>query len=201
MEAVADGPWKPSGVRTRDHVVQFYRDNEELADRAGDYLAAAVRRGGVAIAIATHGHRLALERRMAAAGVDVPGAEARGDYVPVDAEATLLRILTRRSTPDRARFDLVIGGLLYRAASTDRPVCAYGELVAMLWRAGQTASAVELEELWHGLARRYAFGLWCSYPAEQMAADHLVDPATSVCCMHDVVIGDIHTRRRNIAEI
>lgn len=190
METATDGPWNAVGVRARDHVVQFYRDTTELAEQAGEYLAMAVRDGGVAISLATPEHRPALEERMASAGIDVPGAAARGDYVALDAEETLRRLIAGRG-PDRARFELVIGGLIYRAASTGRPVRAFGELVAVLWRAGLVAGATELEELWRGLGRRYAFGLWCGYPAEQVAAGRLADALASVCRLHDVVTGDI----------
>lgn len=190
MELVVDGPWGGAGVHGRDHVVQFYRRREELAERAGGYLASAVRDGAVAVAIATPEHRLAIEQRMAAAGIDVPAAAARGGYLTLDAAETLSRVAPGRK-PDRARFELVMGGLVYRAVSAGRPVRAYGELVALLWGAGLVTGAIELEELWHGLGRRYPFGLWCGYPAEQMADDHLTGAVTSVCCLHDVVIGDI----------
>jgi hypothetical protein len=178
-----------SAAGARDHVVQFYRHDGELADRAGGYLAEAVKDGGVAIVIATPEHRLAFEDRMTGAGVDVAAAGARGDYLALDAEETLRRLVAGDRL-DAARFDQVIGTLIGEAAATGRPVRAYGELVALLWDAGLVAGAIELEELWTGLGRRCPFALWCGYRAEQMAADGLADEVTDVCRLHTVVIGD-----------
>lgn len=172
------------------HVVQFYRRGEELADQAGGYLAAGVRDGGVAVTIATPEHRLAFEERMADAGVDMPAARARGDYLALDAELTAHRLVTG-GRPDRARFELVIGDLIHRATGDGRPVRAYGELVPPLWEAGMVAGGVELEELWNGLGRRYPFGLWCGYPTAQLADGQLADAVTDVCRRHSVVIGDV----------
>jgi hypothetical protein len=55
----------------RDHVVLFYRDEQELAERVTGYLLPAIQDGGVAIAVATPDHRRSFERYLAGAGVDV----------------------------------------------------------------------------------------------------------------------------------
>lgn len=189
MEAVQGAASGAAGVAARGHVVQFYRHGAELAERAGGYLADGVADGGVAVTIATPEHRLAFEERMTAAGVDVQAALAQGDYLTLDAERTAHRLLAG-GRPDRARFELVIGDLIHRATGAGRPVRAYGELVSLLWEAGLMAGAIELEELWNGLGRRYPFGLWCGYPAAQMAGCHLTDAVADVCRRHATVIGD-----------
>ncbi len=183
----------PAGLRglgPGDHVVQFYRDGEELAGQAGGYLAEGIRDGGVAVVIATPEHRLAFEDRMADAGVDLRAAAARGDYVALDAEETLARLVAG-GRPDPGCFELVIGSLIAEAAGTGRQVRAYGELVALLWDAGLVAAAVELEELWTVLGSRYPFALWCGYRAEQMTAAGLAGEVTDVCRLHSNVISDI----------
>lgn len=159
-----EAPTGTASVTRSSHVAHFYRDGAELAGRVGDHLAAGIRDGGVAIAIATAEHRRAVEKRMAAAGVDVRDAEARGDYLPVDAERTLRRLIVA-GRPDRARFELVIGSLLHQATSDGQPVRVYGELVSLLWAAGRPAAAARLEDMWAGLGRRYVFQLMCGYPA------------------------------------
>ncbi len=127
---------------------------------------------------------------MADAGVDLMAAAARGDYVALDAEETLARLVAGGRL-DPGCFELVIGGLIGEAAGSGRPVRAYGELVALLWDAGLVAAAVELEELWTVLGRRYPFALWCGYRAEQMTAAGLAGEVTDVCRLHSRVIGDI----------
>jgi len=190
MEVVVVAATGPHEVAARGHVVQFYRHGEELAEWAGGYLSAGVADGGVAVTIATPEHRLAFEQRIAKAGVDVPEAGARGDYLALDAEQTARRLVTGGRL-DRARFELVIGDLIHRATSAGRPVRVYGELVAELWGDGLVAGAVELEELWNGLGRRYPFGLWCGYPAVRGADRQLTEVVTDVCRHHSMVIGDV----------
>lgn len=130
---------------------------------------------------------------MAGAGVKVAAAATRGDYVALDAEEILARLVAEDRL-DPGCFELVIGGLIREAAGTGRPVRAYGELVALLWDAGLLAAAVELEELWTVLGRRYPFALWCGYPAEQMTAAGEAVEVTDVCRLHSRVIGDMPAR-------
>ena len=193
MEVVVSVATGSHEVAAHGHVAHFYRHHADLAERAGDYLAAGVADGGVALTMATPEHRLAVEERMAGAGVDVSAARASGDYLALDAEETLNRLVSG-SRPDRARFELVIGGLIHRATSCGRAVRACGELAAMLWEAGLVAGAIEFEELWNSLGRRYPCGLWCAYPAAQMATGGLADSITDVCTRHALIIGDVPGR-------
>src|SRR6185369_16850460 len=88
----------------------------------------------------------------------------------LDAAETLAK-LSKGSSPDEALFTTVVGGALdrARAAAPRGVVRAYGEMVDVLWRAGDVAGAVHLESLWNGLARTGRFSLLCSYTA---APDH-----------------------------
>src|SRR5215471_2020340 len=114
------------------HVVQFYGRDEDLAGSVADYLLGALRNGGVALVIATAEHRRAFEALLAEAGVDLPAAAARRDYLAVDARETV-RQFTAADHPGSADFDRVIGGLVAGVCEAGRPVRAYGEMVALLW--------------------------------------------------------------------
>jgi hypothetical protein len=43
---------------------------------------------------------------------------------------------------DTDAFDEVVGGLVREASASGRPVRAYGEMVAVLWAAGDVAAAI-----------------------------------------------------------
>jgi hypothetical protein len=184
------------GVGPRDHVVQFYRSDEELAARVGGYLAEGIHGGGVSIAIATAPHRRAFEDRLAASGIDVALARASGDYQAVDAEETLRRFMAG-DEPDAAGFDRVAGSLIEEPARRGQSVRVYGELVAVLWDAGLMTAAIEVEEMWVGLGRRLPFGLWCGYRAEPaadgadgaLAADGAPSALAEVCRLHGAIVG------------
>ena len=79
------------GTSPGDHLVLFYRTEEELTERAGEHLHRALAAGGAAIAIATPAHRLMLEEWLAGAGTDVAAARARGRYLDRDAGETVRR--------------------------------------------------------------------------------------------------------------
>jgi MEDS: MEthanogen/methylotroph, DcmR Sensory domain len=169
-------------------VVQFYGHEEELADRVAGYLLAALRRDGVAVVIATAAHRQAFEGRLAQAGVDLAAAARSGTYLALDADDTV-RALMPGGRLDHDAFERVVGGLIRRAGQPDRPVRAYGEIVALLWDAGLVNAAVQLEEMWDSLGQRYPFSLFCSYPASSVSGGAHLEAFAEVCRLHRSVVG------------
>jgi hypothetical protein len=168
-------------------VVQFYSGEEELTRGVGQYLAEAVNGGCVAIVVATPAHCQAFEERLATLGVDVAAASQAGTYIAVDAEDAVQRFVVGDRV-DTARFDQVIGRLVRDAVATGRPVRAYGEMVAILWDAGQVNTALELEIQWNELARGLPFSLYCAYPEESVAGDIHRESLQHVHSLHEAVI-------------
>jgi hypothetical protein len=83
---------------------------------------------------------------------------------------------------------MLIGQLIRQATGTGRRVRVFGEIVALLWDAGQVTAAIELERLWNELGRQYPFSLFCAYPAHSVTDDHL-GAFAEVCHLHAEVIG------------
>jgi hypothetical protein len=67
-------------------------------------------------------------------------------------------------------------------------VRAYGEMVALLWDAGNVAGAIELEALWNDLLDDVRFGLFCAYPSASVAGHGDVEASRRVCDLHTSVI-------------
>lgn len=181
-------------VQTRDievadgaHVVKFYEHDRELVGAAGPYLAAAIHAEEAAVVIATEPHRRAFEAALEAHGVDVGRAKAEGTLLSLDA-ATTLSEFRGGGKIDHDAFHDVIGGVVRSAAACGRPVRAYGEMVALLWDAGDVLAAIELERLWHELAGELPFTLFCSYPAASVAADEHAHALAQVCQLHSCVL-------------
>src|SRR3954471_8040608 len=141
-----------------DHVVQFYESDSELVARAGGYLSRALQAGEVAIVIATPAHGEGFAAHL-------PGGA--GELVWLDAAETLARLM-RDGRVDRESFFASVGEVVRPAAATGRPVRAYGEMVALLWEAGDVTSAIELEALWNELATHVPFSLYCAYRSESV---------------------------------
>jgi anti-sigma regulatory factor (Ser/Thr protein kinase) len=176
-----------SAVDAGRHVVQFYDSDADLISRAGDYLGDAARTGAVAIVIATDRHREAFDAHLRDAGLDVAAARDEGTLVSLDAATTLGRF-TRDGAVDRDAFFDVVGGVVRGAAATGRPVCAYGEMVALLWDAGDVMAAIDLETLWNELATEVDFSLYCAYRSASVSGHEHVAALEQVCCLHSAVV-------------
>ena len=169
-----------------DHTVQFYQEEEELVHSVAGYLAAAIRADEVAVVVATEAHRFEFEASMAASGIDVKDARARGALIAFDAQE-LLDVLMIGEGPDAGRFDALVGGLIRSASPRGRPVRVYGEMVALLCEAGNVNAAIVVERLWNALGRDQPFSLRCAYPLKAVADD--ASPLSVLCDEHSAVVG------------
>jgi MEDS: MEthanogen/methylotroph, DcmR Sensory domain len=187
-DAVATGT-EVLDVGRRDHVVLFYRDEQELTERVTRYLLPAIQDGGVAIVVATPDHRRSFERYLADVGVDVAAASARGAcYLALDASETMRGFMVA-DRPDPAGFWQAISPLLRQAAKAERSVRVFGEMVSLLWDASLIDAAIEVEAMWNELGAQYPFSLLCAYPAQPAACAHQLDALTEVCRAHTQVTG------------
>jgi anti-sigma regulatory factor (Ser/Thr protein kinase) len=183
-----------SPVARDEHVVHFYERDCELLEAVVPYLSAAVRDGEVAIVIATESHRSTFEAELETGGVDLAEARADGRFISLDAAETMAAFSSSGEI-DRLAFHEVIGGLVRSAAASGRAVRAYGEMVALLWDAGDVLAAIELETLWNELARRSPFTLFCAYPATSVAGSEHAQALHEVCHLHSSVLDPPDVRR------
>jgi anti-sigma regulatory factor (Ser/Thr protein kinase) len=114
----------------------------------------------------------------------------------LDAAETLAGFMAD-SGPDRARFRQVVGGVIERAGRGGRGVRAFGEMVALLWEAGDVAGAIELESLWNDLAHHFQFSLYCAYPLSLLEANGDLDAINQVCRHHSGVLAPLSYQRRS----
>lgn len=159
--------WAELLRRPEVHLAQLYESERFLAETVTTFLTAGLELGDTAVIIAERAHHEAFEREFAAAGVDVVDLVNRGQIVQRDADEILAAIM-RGGAPDRARFEQVIGSLV--GAASERPRI-YGELVARLWRAGETSAAIALERLWGEFEAAYPrVSVLFGYPVESGGA-------------------------------
>jgi anti-sigma regulatory factor (Ser/Thr protein kinase) len=184
-----------SMVGDGEHVVQFYDHDADLMRAAGDYLTRAVSEGGAAIVIATESHRHAFEAELADGGIDVARAVANGSLVWLDAAETLARFV-HGGVVDPVSFRAALSPVVRRAQYGGRPVKAYGEMVALLWDAGDVLGAIEVEKLWNDLGRDLRFALWCGYNTRSVAGDEHAAALDKVCHLHTAVVDAATARFR-----
>lgn len=170
------------------HRVHFFDSDESLAVAVAGHLGAALLDGESAVVLATPDHRELITAVLTAAGVDVHAGRADGRLLLHDAAGTLARI-SAGGAIDAGAFDEVVGGLIRRAAASGRPVRAYGEMVALLWDAGDVAGAMGLERLWNRLRATYPFSLFCAYPSSLFSHPLAAEAFPEVCHLHSGVTG------------
>lgn len=187
MEATTE----PIRLKPGEHVVHFYRDDAELAHTAGTHLLNAVRDGAAAIVIATAPHLCAFRGELLAAGIDVED----GSLTLLDAHDTLAEI-KRPEGISRAAFQRVVGTVVRRGGEDGRPLHAYGEMVDLLWRAGDVPSAIELEGLWNELIAELQFSLLCAYHSEAVEGPEHEHALRQVCQLHSAVSSANERSRR-----
>jgi hypothetical protein len=168
------------------HALHLYgEDDERLTRDVAEYLGAGLRRGGGGLLIATDEHRVAICSHLEAAGISTAEAERDRRFLALDAHDTLARILND-GKPDWSRFEATVGTALGqvqpRAVSTDRR--AFGELVGLLWRAGELAAAIELEVFWNQVLKQRAFRLFCAYPIDIFGNDFRIGNLNSLLSAH-----------------
>ena len=168
------------------HAVQFYDgDVSRLASQVGRYLGEGLRQGDGAIVIATPSHRLAFAAQLAADGLDPDRASHEGLLAFRDAEETLSRFMVR-GLPDWSRFQAEIeaGIGIVKARIGNARIRAYGEMVDLLWNAGQSRAAARLEEFWNRLIEAHGFSLYCVYQIDVFGKDFHASVLDSVLCSH-----------------
>jgi hypothetical protein len=160
-----------------EHAVQFYEDDSQLLDAVAPYL----------LIIASRAHRRAFEAQLEAGGIDLARARTQGTYVALDA-AELLAELTSAGGFDRAVFNRTVGRIVREAAQSGRAIRVYGEMVALLWDAGDVLGAIELERMWSELAHESPFAIFCAYRAASVLADEHAYALHQVCSLHTSVL-------------
>ncbi len=147
-----------------DHVVQFYDTEEFLCDRVADFLGEGLVGGEPLLVIASDDRRQSFHRRLLARGFDPQPPVQSGQLTWLNAHQTLAQFMVG-TMPDWTRFREVVGGSLQRTTGAGRHarVRAYGEMVDILWKAGNPKAALRLEEMWNELRTIHSFQLMCAY--------------------------------------
>ena len=153
-----------SPIHAHYHAVQFYGDARSLCKTIATFLTEGLVEAQPAVVIATPAHTAAILDTLVERHIDVPRARRLGDLVVLDAEETLATFMDH-GTPNQDLFRRNVGQVLEQAirGRERTPVRAYGEMVDLLWKRGQTDAAIRLEVLWNELASAYSFSLMCGY--------------------------------------
>ncbi|HEY3941267.1 MAG TPA: MEDS domain-containing protein [Acidimicrobiales bacterium] len=171
-----------------EHLVHFYKDGHDLATVVVDHVATELASGGPAILVCTPEHAVMFREGLGQRGIDLPKAAAGDRLVFLDAADTLASLVVN-GAPDADRFEANIGSAIRRLSPRGERVCAFGEMVGLLWSAGDVVGAVELERLWNDLATHIPLSLLCAYPLQQTTTGRDGAALADVCDLHSDVVG------------
>ena len=167
------------------HVVQFYDADEPLLTRnVTDYLLEGMHQGDALLVIATAERNEALARELRESGAE-PDVAIRERLLFADAEQTLTRFMVN-GQPDWQRFERTLGALIQqvRPHPDHTGLRAYGEMVGVLWEAGQFSAAVRLEQFWNRRLSADSFHLFCAYPIDLFGKDFHSAALDPLLCAH-----------------
>jgi hypothetical protein len=171
---------------SRGHFVQLYEaDEAALTRNVGHYLWEGLRRGEGAIVIATTEHEELFSGHLSRLGADIPALVSNRQLVFEDAQATLAQLMESGRLEWR-RFEKIVKAALRKVqpATGAEGLRAYGEMVGILWKARQFASAMRLEQLWNKLLENSSFSLYCAYAIDVFGKDFEVANLDGVLCTH-----------------
>ncbi len=173
--------------------MSFYAHDQDVVDQVARFVAEGFHQEGRVIVLATFQHRQALVETLRAMGLDPDEPPVAGRLLLLDARETL-RSFTTVSGLDRDRFLASVGQRVIDAGADGAPVRVFGEMVALLWEAGDVQGAIALEAMWNGIIAKFDFDLMCAYPASLIETSTLLE-VCSVCDHHS----SVHARQQRAA--
>ncbi len=173
-------------VNPHSHLVQFYEDDGFLIDSLTHWFADGFSIGDSFAYIGTESHRISLEKRLAARGIDLDKLRKEGRFICRDASQVLSTFMVDE-WPDEALFTRAIEGVLGQVTKA-RDLRVFGEMVALLWADGNRQAAVRLEEMWNTFMKTHALALCCAYPLHSFGSDADASLFLKVCAQHAPVL-------------
>ena len=170
------------------HAVRFYKDSDSLSRIVAAFIGEGLADGEPGVVIATPAHRATIVRYLEEMSLDVERVQRDGRLFLLDAEETLASFMVD-GAPNPTRFTGALVPVIEQACQgrKDCVVRAYGEMVDVLWKAGQTVAATRLEMLWNNLAASHAFALLCGYAMGNFYKNAAVE---DICSHHSHVVSE-----------
>jgi hypothetical protein len=170
-----------------EHAVQVYRDDNTFLDSLEGFISSGLRGGESVIILATASHLHELEKRLRHGWLDLDRARWEDRYIALLATETLSRFMVG-GMPDEGLFKKAVGELVGRARGRGRKLRAFGEMVGVLWAAGNKNAALRLEHLWTRVQAEEKFPLFCAYSRSQLKQDSIESDIESICAAHTRVV-------------
>ena len=169
------------------HIAHFHHHPDVLADSAFEFLEAGLRAGNSVIIVATEANTERFLHRLSRDGFHASALQQAGQLTFLDA-AMLLDEISMNGLPDWTRFRRALTAILERVRAFGRGTRIYGDMAGELWRTGETAAAVRLEELWNAFGRIVPMSLYCSYVMDMKSEGSYTGPLEELGHTHTEIV-------------
>ena len=168
------------------HFVYPYTNETQFSEAVCLFAGSGLRKGGSTLLVMTESHCALIRTQLQDDGLDVAELEARGRFVCVTADS-LLGSFMFDGIIDNDLCKITIGRLIEkaRAASPNREVRVFGEMVDLIWLPNPKATQ-RLEELWNQVIKQYSVPLLCAYSLGGNRPDVL--PDTLLQCHSEALV-------------
>jgi hypothetical protein len=171
------------------HIVQIYQDVSFYSEAISHFAAEGLARGESIIIVATEPNWANISGRLTSKGF-IPAELCReGRLILLDAEATLPKFLMG-DMPDAKTFKRLAEATVERARAGGKfpRVRWWGEMVNVLYVAGNQRGSIRLEELFDELAHEQSVSIFCSFLMDKYDPKIYDGPFGDVCRTHAHVI-------------
>ena len=171
------------------HIVQLYQDADFYGEAISHFAAEGVVRGESIIIVATGPNWANISARLTSKGFTPAELFRRGQLVVLDAEATLPKFLVR-GMPDAMTFKGLAAATIEQARAGGKftGVRWWGEMVNLLYVAGNQSGSTRLEELFDEVAHDQSISIFCSFLMDKYDPKIYDRAFGDVCRTHSHVI-------------
>jgi hypothetical protein len=184
------------------HIAQTYQDEAFLVKSVSVFAGAGIQKGQGVLLVATKPHLKLFAETVEKIGCDVPAARSRGQLTEVCVEDALNDIMIA-GIPSADKFSRLAKAAIQKTHGHEgvSGIRIFGELVNVLWMAGNMQAALSLETLWDKLGKTHPFTLFCGYKMDNFDKNAACGAFQSVCDSHSHLIPVEHYERLDDAVI
>jgi hypothetical protein len=167
----------------RDHSVQLYQEEEELAASLARFAGAGLALGQGVVFMGTSARWRALTERLRGAGVDTHNAVLRGQLRLFGAQVVLSSCMSD-GVPDRRAFNESIAGIFGPMRMRYPVLRVFGGLTDELWTSGRREAAGSIERFWNALEDAQPVSVLCACPLDSLDGRAYEGALQTVCGQH-----------------
>jgi hypothetical protein len=169
------------------HFAQLHRDAEALTESLFVFLEAGLRRDSVLV-IARSDQVDRLFDRLIAHRYHPKALCDAGQLAVLDA-SSIVEQFVHAGLPGWTAFRSTLGPILSRLQSYGRGIRIYTEMGNVLWEAGNTEAAIQLEEFWNAMVATYQLSLYCGYTMDTQSDTAYAAPLEELGRTHSDILG------------